>query len=1388
MDALVSIWVRGYGKNSPHVGGIVSEVDGGKGEGQAPPFAAPESLAAVRQALAGWVSALMDTSGRNPLLYFKTGGSVNLEDADPRALKKLLLGEEVRLRELFPNQEARDQVAKTLSNMHKRIQAYDEELGVNIGRLTSGMVSWTDQDETKSRQTAAPLFLRQVVITQPQRGVQDFTIAVEPDVEVNEVLLHLLARDFLVTIKPETLDEVAELASTDFYQANEALALFGSAAEGVEGLYVRPAIFLGAFRYQKLPMVKDLQVNGELFAASDLVAAVAGSAKAIQNIRANVGEVSRTDPNFIPPTDEFLVLDADPSQNYAINAALAGRNIIIQGPPGTGKSQTISNLIGSFIGRGKTVLFVAEKRAAIDAVTNRLGAVGLGETILDLHDGAKNKARVNSSIANAISTARAIPETDTSDITRTVNRTRDRLLNHSDGLHRIREPWGLSVFDLQTEVLSTTPECQFTTRFSSQYVALLGAATIRDIRELLGEAASLGAFLPPSARPAWATATGLTEQTAVGAVEKARALHIDLLPTALTRYREIIQHTDTIVPETLMQWSERISLMRVVNSIHLRWQETVWEVDLAKLAEACAPRKVRKAKGWKSSWGTRRAAKKYASTLRRPLTGKVDYYTELRLISKTLIAWQQITEQPVATPISVEITDLEAAHVDLVNAIGEVSKTLKRDDLLTQALTQLAELIIALSRDPADVMKTARVNDLLSRLNETHMSLFLQELALVAARWTSGEANVKAVQALTHTWASSVLDEITLHDPYFGAFDGNEHSVVVEEYAEADREHRDTTPRRILRKVAENLAATRNSHADQDTKLELELQRKRRIKRLRDIINLAPDIVFAAKPCWAMSPLVVSQVLPANIQFDLVVFDEASQVRPADAIAALGRAKQAVICGDSKQLPPTSAFLETDDESKTNLSPSATTNAAGDEENTDNFVALTEDTESILDVFDAALGSTLASEYRLLWHYRSTDARLIAFSNAWFYDNSLMTFPGTNVNTPVGFVEVLHPNGQPQNVANEVETVIDLALQHAHNCPNESLGIVAMSIEHARRIENALDERLKNENDPDMDHFFRETASEPVFIKNLERVQGDERDAIIITLGYIKEPDGRMLHRFGPINNKGGERRLNVAASRAKNRLTMVSSFSAEDLDPNRLTSEGGKALRAYLQYTKSGGQDLGDKGASERPLNPFEIHVRDRLVAAGIPVTPQYGVAGYFIDFAATHPTNPGQMVLAIEADGATYHSSETARARDRLRQEHLERLGWTFHRIWSTDYRRDPDKVIQQTKQAYVNALASLEHRHEQQQEPNTRPGVKPITQVPPTRPKPLSMPRGRSIAEYTDKQLLETVRWVASDRLLRTDNELVEETMQTLGFKRRGSRITERITRAVRASKTG
>ena len=456
--------------------------------------------------------------------------------------------------------------------------------------------------------------------------------------------------------------------------------------------------------------------------------------------------------------------------------------------------------------------------------------------------------------------------------------------------------------------------------------------------------------------------------------------------------------------------------------------------------------------------------------------------------------------------------------------------------------------------------------------------------------------------------------------------------------------------------------------------------------------------------------------------------------------------------------------------------------------------------ESILD----ALGSVLRFR-QLLWHYRSRDERLIAFSNAHIYDRTLITFPGISGGRVLRYVPVpRQPGADTNSPAPEVDAVVGLILQHARERPEESLGVITMGIRHKDRIEERLRQCLRD--DPELAgelaEFFDESREEQFFVKNLERVQGDERDAIILSIGYGKDDRGGLPYRFGPLLTEGGERRLNVAITRAKNRITLVSSFSSRDMNPERSDAEGVKLMRQYLQYVESDGTNLGDQVLDKPALNPFEVDVRDTLLRRGLKLTAQYGTCGYWIDFAVQHPAQPGRYVLAIECDGATYHSSQSARDRDRLRQEQLERKGWRFHRIWSAEWFHDKDACANKAIAAYHSAVRDVDEGEQamlvhdaDDGDPATRlqtayeaalSRTTPASATPGHRvgPRPW-ISRGQPIDAYSDTELLRLAQWIRSDDVLRTEDELLQEMMHELGFQRRGKNVVARVTTAITRS---
>jgi very-short-patch-repair endonuclease len=873
----------------------------------------------------------------------------------------------------------------------------------------------------------------------------------------------------------------------------------------------------------------------------------------------------------------------------------------------------------------------------------------------------------------------------------------------------------------------------------------LDGATARRVRAELREFTELGGFVLAGGWVGAVLDGPAAAQAAFGAVED---LVTRLLPAARAATQRLAAETGLPPAAGLEQWRQRFQLVASVQQTLAVFRPEVFADDLPALLAALAPDA-----GLFGSAGffRGRPLRKRAAALwiGRGQPGR-------GLLREGLTAALAARDAWGSTPVVPAGFDRDrGAFEECYRAVAGLAEVVPGLRLLELDLDRLASTLAALAADERTLRRVPRLNELAAGFDRLGLAPLLGDLR---ARRPAPETAGDVFEAC---WLASVLQHVAFVDPQVGTFDGVAHDRLVEEYERLDRRHLDATAARVLRAVAEHVVEVRDAYPDESRLVEHQANLKRRHLPVRQLFAAAPHVLTALKPCWAMSPLVVSQLLPADGQyFDVVVFDEASQVTPADAVPALLRAKQVVVAGDEHQLPPTAFFTAADAAAEEPLG--VTADGAID-------LALTSGYESILDVLTALLPG-----YLLRWHYRSQDERLIAFSNAHIYDGSLVTFPGTAGASVL--THVLVDDGEA-----EADRVVRLILQHAALRPNESLGVIAMGIEHAERIDLALRTALAAR--PELHPFFAERAAEPFFVKNLERVQGDERDAIILSVGYGRTADGRLLHRFGPLLLEGGERRLNVAITRARRRMTVVSSFAAADLDPARSTAEGVRLLRAFLAYAQSGGNAL--EQAPPPALNPFEADVRDRLLAAGLPVTPQYGVAGYFIDFAAAHPSLPDEMVLAIETDGFTYHSSTTVRDRDRLRQEQLERLGWRFHRIWSTDWLQDADREVERVCAAYDEAVAAVDAKRSD--EPTvvlSYPAPEPAAgEAGPSRDaeRPVIEP-GRPITGYAPEDLVALVRWIESDTLLRTEDELIEEARRELGFKRGGTRINAALAAAV------
>lgn len=603
------------------------------------------------------------------------------------------------------------------------------------------------------------------------------------------------------------------------------------------------------------------------------------------------------------------------------------------------------------------------------------------------------------------------------------------------------------------------------------------------------------------------------------------------------------------------------------------------------------------------------------------------------------------------------------------NAVELLSKSFDSDifDIKNSAFEELLSKFKACINEFDKLDNWCRFESLLNKLKSQEITEYIDATI---------EANVRAediISAYQRNFYRQWIDYIQHLTPVLSGFNRVAHDQQVNTFSKEDNTQFAISKVQIRSKLSQNRPSLDYVSPESAVSVLLrEGEKRRKQKSIRKLMDEAGELIQVIKPCFLMSPLSVSTFLNTDsVKFDTVVFDEASQIFPQDAIGAIYRGKQLIVVGDSRQMPPSNFFgsnVELDD---------------GDEETGD-----ITDFESILD-----LCSTTFAQLRLRWHYRSRYEQLITFSNRHFYDNDLVTFPSSTTDKKwIGVDYYCVEDGifdhRSRNNRKEAEFIVDLIYKNIEQFPDRSLGVVAFSVSQQDLIDKLLSKRRQA--DPSKEFFFRRDAEEPFFIKNLETVQGDERDTIIFSVAYAKDSSGRLMHNFGPLNRVGGERRLNVAVTRAKFNVQLVASIHHTDIDLGRTKAEGARLLKNYLDYAENGAI------AIEREVNvnsfeqfdsEFELEVCEFLCQNGYDVDTQVGCSNFRIDLGIKrHDTS--DYVLAVECDGATYHSSKNARDRDRLRQQILENMGWKFYRIWSTDWFKntsvEKERLLKAAKEA--------------------------------------------------------------------------------------------------------
>jgi very-short-patch-repair endonuclease len=710
----------------------------------------------------------------------------------------------------------------------------------------------------------------------------------------------------------------------------------------------------------------------------------------------------------------------------------------------------------------------------------------------------------------------------------------------------------------------------------------------------------------------------------------------------------------------------------------------------------------------------------------------------------------------VARSRSTRLSGFDESWAYLTTEVFPSNEKISTGMLLDAApLDTLATWLADRTRDIPEVQDWIRYREVEREAESTGVASVLNEVRRGEVR--ADEASSAYRVRFLRRWLDAVYEQT----PELRRFETDTHERLAARFIELDRLAVDNAPERIrnvllARPDRPSLLADAPPKASELGLLVGQVDKKRGHLPLRKLFAKLPTVLTRLKPCLMMSPLAVSTYLQSpNFVFDLVIFDEASQVRPHDAVSAIYRGRQLVVAGDQKQLPPTSFFEKT-------------TEADGDED-----IESLGDYESVLDVC-RSLG---LPQRRLRWHYRSRREGLIAFSNRFYYGGELVTFPSSRDvdGSAVRFEYVATGRFIDGVNAIEARRVAELVMDHFRDSPDESLGVIAFSQKQQLRILDELEALRKAH--PELEDYFREGRPEPFFVKNLENVQGDERDVMILGVGYGPDDAGKVAMRFGPLNRQGGERRLNVAITRARERMTLVSSLRAGDIDLSRTKAEGARLLRAYFDFAESGPEALARAltDADRREYDsPFEREVAEELQRRGLLVHRQVGCGGFRIDLAIVDPDHRGRYLLGVECDGATYHSSATARDRDRLRQEVLASLGWHLCRVWSTDWLRNRQSQVQRVLAAVERARR---HSPELRRIPSEPPEpAKVSSPKPPLRPK--VPPHYKSIADVPEAEIRRSVTEVLVQAGSTDSKDLIRSVARRLGFERTGKNIERRI----------
>lgn len=1230
---------------------------------------------------------------------------------------------------VFSSYSLKDQTKKLRSIMNQS-RLFEEENAINILYVSLGMIKWTNN---KGEELSSPICF--IPIKLNRKNIKDdfYVELLENEMIINESLSRLFNELFNIDLSFIFDSDLTLVDKYKIYKNHLKVIL------DTEKFEISDEINISVFKFNTINMVKDIEENEEKIKSHDLIKMLAGET----NFKYN-DDNTKLDNSLIK---RRMPLDADYSQLDAIKKAKSGESFVLQGPPGTGKSQTITNIISELISDGKKVLFVAEKKAALDVVYNSFKKVGLEDYVLTLHNLNLNKKETISELADSLKNRQnnyeILSYETKEEIIDTYKESKDYLNTYKDYLINIKEPLNDNLYNLYNKYFSVRNNIDI--NFSIKDIfnineeqlnlneKLLNSLehNLNDLNGSLNDNIWFGLNLKDDSfitieniqKNLELVLSNLKEiKNSVGKFSEILDKSIGFISfneikdfiSILNTYTDIKTNIDlfnNIGQINYENLDEEISLLKklidvnnklnkVLSSLN-NYDLNIIEDDLTNTLKLFEENNSRLKRLFNKEYKIKR--KRIISYQKE--TNKNHFIIKESL--KDLIGYKIIVDKynKIIGQLNYDYSNLE----DLENNIN-ILKLYKQFSLIyndifndNDSRTYLLKLLEnELSEEVInDFIKLYdTTNNLLIKFSSTYNKInnyrrfTLNEFIDFTHDLINNKEYIKPIISINKLIDESVLYDIlelvnylisnNIKSNFYEIYLKRYYYVLINTYLEdqsflkhlnknvydelrskfkqSEERAIEASPLLIkedCNKYVPNLNGFGMLNYEVNTLLR-ESNKKRRIKPIRVLFKEIPNLILNLKPCLMMSPLSVSTYLRnSDFEFDCVIFDEASQIHPENAIGAIYRSKQTIIVGDSKQLPPTNFFKTITDEDE----------EINEFSDVDSF-------ESILD-----LSSSVLNEVSLKWHYRSKFEDLIYPSNNYIYKN-LSTFPSSrepriNEGLEFNYVEGVYKD---QMNIKEANYIVDLIFEHFKTFGNtRSLGVVTFNKKQTSLINNLILER--REEDQRFESYFNYDLHEPFFVKNLENVQGDERDTIIISVTYGPDINNNIYMRFGPINHIGGERRLNVAVSRAKYNLKIVSSMRSNDIKLSETKNEGVLFLKEILRYAELESDNF-NKQIETVSNNDVLNSIEESLKLVGYNTLRYFGKSQYKIELIVIDPLDPKNYLLAIELDGSLYSSSMNLSESERQKENILSIRGWNIYRVLSHNWFLNKELEINKIK----------------------------------------------------------------------------------------------------------